>query len=116
MQRHTSGLLTYAMIWVLAIPTFAANVRDLPRCGDIYAPPFANPADAGRRSCPTAVPRTYHPRHDGLGYEILRLESDACFVPDEFFQLLDQLVDEGSSRAKRPRELAFQRAQLLTLA
>jgi hypothetical protein len=31
--------------------------------------------------------------HKGLGFDILDSESEACFVPDQEYQLLDQLID-----------------------
>jgi len=62
--------------------------------------PLANPTDAGRRECPPSVPRSYTPHHTGLGYEVLTLESEACFVPDDMFRLLDKLVDEAVQKTK----------------
>src|SRR5215208_311631 len=72
-------------------------------CGDVYAPPFANPLDAGRRSCPPAEARAYTPRHRGIGFDILDLESEACFVPDESYRLLDDVIDEVASRLSAHR-------------
>lgn len=71
---------------------------ELPLCGSQYAPPFANPKDAGRRTCPPPVARNYTPKHRGIGYEILDLESEACFVPDDFYRLLDNIVDNVTAR------------------
>jgi hypothetical protein len=65
----------------------------LPHCGEIESPPFARSSDAGARKCPPATPRNYKPRHKGLGFDILDSESEACFVPDQEYQLLDQLID-----------------------
>jgi hypothetical protein len=59
----------------------------MPYCGDVYAPPFANPVDAGRRSCPPAEARAYTARHRGIGFDTLDLETEACFVPDESYRL-----------------------------
>ncbi|MGR8963717.1 tetratricopeptide repeat protein [Rhizobium leguminosarum] len=84
---------------LLATPAFAGTawVQEtsrpvLPYCGSVYAPPYGE--KAGRRTCPVPKPRTYSPRHAGIGFDILDLESEACFVPDESYQLLDQLIDE----------------------
>jgi hypothetical protein len=65
----------------------------LPHCGEIESPPFANPHDAGARVCPPPSARNYTPHHKGLGFDILDSESEACFVPDQEYQLLDQLID-----------------------
>ena len=41
-----------------------------------------------------ASPRNYTPKHQGIGFEALNLESEACFVPDSSFELLDAIVSE----------------------
>lgn len=38
------------------------------------------------------------PRHKGLGFEILDSESQACFMPDQAHQVLDDLIDTVRSR------------------
>jgi len=70
-----------------------APAPPLPLCGEIESPPFANPHDAGARVCPPASARNYTPHHKGLGYEILASKSEACFVPYQDYELLDQLID-----------------------
>src|SRR5829696_2850217 len=65
-------------------------------CGYVYAPPFG-------RSCPPAEARAYTPRHRGIGFDILDLESEACFVPDESYRLLDDVIDEVASRLSAHR-------------
>ena len=70
----------------------------VPDCGARYAPPFADPRDAGRRSCGAPGPRQYQPIHRGIGFHALQLESEACFVPDSSFQLLDAIVSEAIKR------------------
>jgi hypothetical protein len=72
-------------------------IKDLPACGTINAPPFADPRDAGSRSCPEPATRNYVPRYSGLAYDILAIESDACFIPDEFYRLLDSIVSDVKS-------------------
>jgi hypothetical protein len=67
-----------------------------PMCGTAYAPPFGDPAP--RRTCETPVPRSYKPSHSGLGYDILDSESEACFVPDGSYRLLDQIIDSVTAR------------------
>ena len=65
----------------------------LSQCGDMYAPPFAQASDAGPRKCGLPVLRSYRPQHKGLGFEILDSESKACFVPDQEYRLLDEVID-----------------------
>ena len=65
----------------------------LASCGYLYAPPFAYPIEKTRRNCGSASPRSYTPRHRGLGFEILDIESEACFVPDSAYRLLDELIE-----------------------
>ncbi|MGD9815906.1 MAG: hypothetical protein AB7Q23_05970 [Hyphomonadaceae bacterium] len=68
------------------------DARALPACGDVYfqarqgAPP--------PRGCALEGERTYRPRYEGLAYEILDLESEACFVSDDSYRLLDRIMDE----------------------
>ena len=68
--------------------------RSLPDCGSIYAEPFASAADAGRRTCLPSGSRNYSPKHKGLGFQILDLESEASFVPDDAYRLLDSVIDQ----------------------
>lgn len=79
----------------LSIGNRPALSRELPAlkfCGDMYEPPFAI-GKGGPRTCGAAVPRKYTPRYKGIGYEILDSESQACFVPDQEYRLLDEIVD-----------------------
>jgi tetratricopeptide (TPR) repeat protein len=71
----------------------SAPPKKLGECGQLYAPPFAYPTDDKRRPCGSASQRSYTPRHRGLGFEILDIESEACFVPDDAYRLLDELID-----------------------
>jgi hypothetical protein len=70
----------------------------LAHCGEIYAPPFENRSDAWSRQCDDHGVRSYKPRHSGLGFEILNSESEACFVPDDEYKLLDLLIDQVEAR------------------
>ncbi|MGJ4997709.1 hypothetical protein ACQR0Z_25010 [Bradyrhizobium sp. HKCCYLS3077] len=74
----------------------------IPVCGTMYAPPFGSPAP--RRACETPIPRTYKPTHRGLGYDILDLESEACFVPDSSYRLLDEILDRVTARLTEPQQ------------
>lgn len=76
----------------------------LPVCGSAYSPPYANPSDAGRRTCPARNSRGYTTKYRGIGFEILDLESEACFVPDAAYRLLDDIVDEVISRLSQVRQ------------
>jgi hypothetical protein len=46
------------------------------------------------RPCEAPRPRTYKPKYQGLGYEILDSESEACFVPDQEYRVLDEIVHD----------------------
>ena len=77
--------------------------RGLPECGSVYAPPFANPAGpVQRRVCPAPLLRAYKPRFQTIGHEVLQEESEACFVPDSAFELLDSLIERGRQKYKPP--------------
>jgi tetratricopeptide (TPR) repeat protein len=78
--------------------TLSSPAASLPICGTVYAPPFASPSDAGPRPCPKVGVRTYTPRNQGIGFEILRLESEACFVQDDAVRLLDEIVNSVKTR------------------
>src|ERR1700722_15365646 len=73
-----------------------APLNDRPlMCGDLNAPPtaiFWNDSERQPRHCGPPGNRNYVPSHGGIGFDILRFESEACFVPDESFQLLDSIV------------------------
>jgi tetratricopeptide (TPR) repeat protein len=79
---------------------FSANTAvDSKYCGDVNAPPFGSNADVSVRKCEIKN-RSYKPRHKGIGFEILDSESKACFVPDEEYEVLDQLIDSAQIRFK----------------
>lgn len=48
--------------------------------------------------CPAPTARTYTPKYAGTAYDILLRESEACFVPDAHFRLLDDIVDDVKGR------------------
>ena len=76
----------------------------LTTCAGHYAEPalaHALPA----RTCSPPVKRKYTPRHRGIGFEILDSESKACFVPDQEYQLLDELIDAVSQRVTYNKRL-----------
>jgi hypothetical protein len=72
-----------------------------PVCGSQNSPPFARASDSGRRKCAPAASRSYVHKHQGIGFRILDLESEACFVPDEAYRLLDEIVGEVQARVPR---------------
>src|ERR1700736_953358 len=88
-----------------------APVPPIPHCGEIEAPPYADPHDAGRRVCPAVSPRTYVPHHQGLGYDLLNQESEACFVPDQEYRLLDEIVDTVSQSVQYDPKISDPLAQ-----
>lgn len=75
-------------------PKLTSNQPPLAHCGELYASPFENQNDAWPRACENQGQRAYIHRHQGLGFDILDSESEACFVPDEEYQLLDTLIDQ----------------------
>jgi len=81
-------------------PRINATHPPLAHCGEIYAPPFEDRSDAWDRQCDDHGVRSYTHRHDGLGFEILDSESQACFVPDEEYKLLDLLVDQVEAKVQ----------------
>lgn len=74
----------------------------LRQCGYLYADPIASPLDSKRRECGPAGERRYTPRNRGLGFEILDIESEACFVPDDAYRLLDDVIDEVVKQLPSP--------------
>lgn len=107
MNRYTI-LATVAFTIVLPVQSHAAAQllnapsprvpETLPDCGSIYAPPFAaGPGTKTPRVCAEPVKRSYAPKYRGLGYEVLTMESEACFLPDASFRLLDSLVDQAKA-------------------
>jgi tetratricopeptide (TPR) repeat protein len=52
------------------------------------------------RPCDAPTKREYVARHRGIGFEILDSESEACFVPDQEYRLLDDLIDSVLTRTK----------------
>jgi hypothetical protein len=71
------------------------------QCGEKNTAPTAwdwNKEDIKPRQCGPAMTRSYVPKYKGIGFDILNYESDACFVPDQSFQLLDTIVDKVVER------------------
>jgi tetratricopeptide (TPR) repeat protein len=78
-------------------PSDVTNVRTLTTCEGHYAEPLLGRA-LPSRSCGPPEERKYTPRHHGIGFEILDSESKACFVPDQEYELLDELIDAVTER------------------
>lgn len=100
-QRHWYRLTAALCVAIPSTAVLAAAVADrsqaaLPPCGQIEARPHG--AAAPRRTCPKTEARSYRPRHQGLGYDVLALETEACFVPDSAYALLDDIVDKAIAR------------------
>lgn len=91
---------------VTALPP--ASTLPLQLCGEMPdAPPrVPNAWEVPPRQCPAPVPRSYVSRYQGLGYEVLNLESEACFVPDDSFRLLDSLIDQAVAHARGQQAVA----------
>jgi tetratricopeptide (TPR) repeat protein len=73
-----------------------------PQCGSFSSEPIAPPSDGKDRRCDAVRERKYKPRHKGIGFEILDSESQACFVPDQEYRLLDEIIDAVASRVDHP--------------
>jgi len=63
------------------------------------------------RSCTVPVRRHYVARHRGIGFEILDSESEACFVPDQEYRLLDDLIDSVLARTSYDTTIQAPEAQ-----
>jgi tetratricopeptide (TPR) repeat protein len=70
-----------------------------PECGKVYTPPFGEKAPP--RTCPERVARSYSAKYKGLGYDILNQETEACFVPDSSYKLLDEIIDRVTVRLSK---------------
>lgn len=93
-----SVIVNAAWLYASDQPKLESIEAPLAHCGEIYAPPFGSPLDAWTRECDNHGVRAYIHRHNGLGFEILDSESEACFVPDEEYKLLDSLIDQVQAK------------------
>ncbi|MBI5129535.1 MAG: hypothetical protein HZA66_08840 [Rhodopseudomonas palustris] len=95
-----------------------AILNAAPLCGAANAAPTAidwDAKDREPRSCDPATARDYVPKFKGLGFEILTFESEACFVPDQSFRLLDDIVGTVVSRvAAAPPSDPAEKAMLVS--
>jgi len=88
-----------AVLFVALAPSAFATqpmTTRLPACGDEYFS-FVS-GEPPPRPCGEPRQRLYTSKYDGLAYDILALESEACFVPDASIRLLDDLMDEMHRR------------------
>ena len=99
-----------------AIAFAALTNKGLSACGTINAAPYGDPADARPRPCQTGT-RHYHPRNTGIGFRILDIESEACFVPDSSYALLDSVIDEtlAAIQTKGMNKANFDQSALVSL-
>lgn len=70
-------------------------------CGAKNVPPTAyawSEEDRKPPRCESPKVRGYVPKFKGLAYDILNFESEACFVPDETYRILDEIVEEVVKR------------------
>ena len=77
-----------------------AQQKTIPRCGSGNSGPIAARQDAVDRSCDSNGKRRYIHRHKGIGFDILDYESQACFVPDQEYRLLDDLIDKIGNKVQ----------------
>jgi hypothetical protein len=52
----------------------------------------------GSRPCNLPIIRNYKRKYNSIGHTILDLESEACFVPDSSYQLLDSIIDQVKAK------------------
>jgi tetratricopeptide (TPR) repeat protein len=74
---------------------------------------------SANRPCARPTRRRYSAHNRGIGFEILDSESEACFVPDEEYKLLDRLIDSVLAKVKydsRPKtaEAKHQQAAIIS--
>jgi len=98
------ALLRLTVVGVVAVSLAAAEAQQvridsLNACGRNAEPYFEG--DIRDRPCNPAFERIYRPRYSGLGYEILDIESGACFVPDAAYQQLDAIIDRVKAEVDR---------------
>jgi len=98
-RRASSFLLLFVFQHFLSLMGFGQQ-PPLPRCGSGNTEPIAPRSDGKNRPCDPNGKRLYVPRHKGIGFEILDSESQACFVPDQEYRLLDKLIDTIISKVK----------------
>src|ERR1019366_3407300 len=93
-----------AILSFLAITIRASFGEQVPvtentaECGSFSSEPIAPQNDGRDRQCNANGKRKYKPRHKGIGFEILDSESQACFVPDQEYRLLDEIIDAVASQ------------------
>lgn len=109
----------FLILFVICVGSTATNQSVFSRgrppasqCGAMYAEPLANSVDSGRRKCGMKMKRAYRPKHKGLAFEILDSESKACFVPDQEYKLLDEIVDTVVRSVKYDRNLKGNEAKI----
>jgi len=91
-SRAKHVLLILVVEYCLTLTGFAQEPT-IPYCGSGNAEPYAAKSDGKNRPCDPNGQRHYVPRHKGIGFDILDSESQACFVSDQEYRLLDDLID-----------------------
>jgi hypothetical protein len=92
-RLQISPLLVLPLVWQSIIAPASGQQPAIPQSGASNSRSFVPEADATNRPCLGDGERHYVPRHKGIGFEILDSESQACFVPDQEYRLLDELID-----------------------
>jgi len=101
MRLHHKVLLTSLVLWAVVSPSAESAVAPAPlhHCGEVNTQPyFYGPVQ--ERPCDETGIRSYQPRHRGLAYTVLDLESEACFVPDSAYRELDDIIDAAMARVQ----------------
>lgn len=98
-RRAKHVLLILVLEYCLTLTGFAQESA-IPYCGSGNAEPYAAKSDGKNRPCDSNGQRHYVPRHKGIGFDILDSESQACFVSDQEYRLLDDLIDMTLKKVK----------------
>lgn len=98
--QRVSSFLLLPLIWQPVVASAFGQQLAIPPCGTSNSRPFAPQGDGANRPCLANGQRHYVPRHKGIGFEILDSESQACFVTDQEYRLLDELIDIVLSQVK----------------
>jgi tetratricopeptide (TPR) repeat protein len=80
--------------------TRSQQAPEVAYCGAGNSEPYAPREDGRNRPCDPSGQRNYVRRHKGIGFDILDSESQACFVPDQEYRLLDDLIDAVMKKVK----------------
>ncbi len=102
---RTTGMVKSNLCGAFALasllsPISSLSAQTVAPCGSRNERPYFH-SGILERDCVAAQPRSYAPRFSGTAYDVLSIESVACFVPDTAFETLDGLVGEAVHRVEQ---------------